>query len=120
MGKVVIEINGRKYTLGCGDGEEERLQRLGQRLDERVKSLANQFGQVGDNQLLVIAGVTMTDELEELRENMETQADALSAEIRKKGEEALADAQKSESTAADALADAARRIERLAERLNED
>jgi len=120
MGKVSLEINGRKYALGCDDGEEERLERLGQRLDERIKTLANQFGQIGDIRLLVMAGITMTDELDELRENLDTQAEALSAEIRKKGEDALAAAQKSESTAADALADAARRIERLAERLNDE
>jgi len=35
MAKVSIQINGRKYALGCDDGEEERLLRLGQRLDER-------------------------------------------------------------------------------------
>jgi cell division protein ZapA len=120
MGKVNLEINGKKLALGCPDGEEERLTFLGQKLDDRIKVLANQFGQLGDFRLMVIAGITMTDELEELQENLESQAEALSSEIRKKGEKALAEAQKSESTAADALADAARRIERLAERLNED
>lgn len=120
MGKVSLEINGRKYALGCDDGEEERLERLGERLDERIKTLANQFGQIGDIRLLVMAGITMTDELDEFRDNLDTQAEALSVEIRKKGEDALAAAQKSESNAADALADAASRIERLAERLNDD
>jgi len=115
MGKVSLEINGRKYALGCDDGEEERLSGLGQKLDERIKTLANH-----DLRLMVMAGITMTDELEELKDNLDVQAEALSAEIRKKGEDALAKAMKSENTAADALADAARRIERMAERLNDD
>jgi len=35
MGKVSLDINGRKYAMGCEDGEEERLLRLGQKLDDR-------------------------------------------------------------------------------------
>jgi len=36
MAKVNLNINGRKYALGCDAGEEERLMRLGQKLDDRV------------------------------------------------------------------------------------
>jgi len=43
MAKVSININGRKYALGCEDGEEERLMRLGQKLDERVNNMADQL-----------------------------------------------------------------------------
>ncbi|MBL4852774.1 MAG: cell division protein ZapA [Robiginitomaculum sp.] len=117
MGKVNLEINGRKYALGCDDGEEERLTRLGQKLDARVRTLADQFGQIGDVRLLVMAGITMTDEMEEMRENLEGKAETATADIRRDSEDALAAAQKSEITAADALADAARRIEKLAEKL---
>jgi len=28
MGRVSLDINGRKYAMGCEDGEEERLFRL--------------------------------------------------------------------------------------------
>jgi len=48
MGKVTLDINGRNYAMGCEDGEEERLLRLGQKLDDRVAEMANQFGQIGD------------------------------------------------------------------------
>jgi len=47
MAKVNFVINGRKYALGCDAGEEERLMRLGQKLDDRVNTMANQFGQIG-------------------------------------------------------------------------
>jgi len=77
MAKVSININGRKYALGCDDGEEERLLRLGQKLDDRITMLANQFGQIGDLRLLVMAGITLTDELEELNENSQEQAEKL-------------------------------------------
>jgi len=126
MAKVNLEINGRKYALGCDDGEEERLTRLGEKLDARVRSLADQFGQIGDVRLLVMAGITMTDEMEEMRENLEGEAESATSELRRETEDALAaaqkleaKAQKSEVSAADALADAAKQIERLAEKLQQ-
>ncbi|HHL43226.1 MAG TPA: cell division protein ZapA [Hellea balneolensis] len=119
MAKVNIDINGRKYALGCDDGEEERLHSLASLLNARIAELANQFGQIGDQRLLVMAGITMIDEIEEMKENLEGQAQALTDEIRKESEESLAEARKTEMTAADALADAARRIEKLAERLSD-
>ena len=117
MAKVNLEINGRKYALGCDEGEEDRLLRLGQKLDARVNALADQFGQIGDVRLLVMAGLGMTDELEELRENAQSEAQTANAEILQESEDALAAAQMSEVSAADALADAARQIERLAAKL---
>jgi len=119
MAKVSLDINGRKYALGCDEGEQERLQALGNAFDERVKTLANQFGQIGDLRLLVMAGISLVDELQEVRGNLDEQAEKMSAEMRRKSEDAVASAQKTETTAADALADAARRIERLAEKLSE-
>jgi len=114
MAKVSININGRKYALGCDDGEEERLLRLGQKLDDRITMLANQFGQIGDLRLLVMAGITLTDELEELNENSQEQAEKL----RKDSEAALITAQHNELRASDSLIDAAQRIEKLAEKLS--
>jgi len=75
MAKVSLNINGRKYALGCDDGEEERLMRLGQKLDDRVNNMANQFGQIGDLRLLVMAGITMLDELEEMNKSVDNEVD---------------------------------------------
>ena len=47
MGKVSLNINGRAYGLGCEDGEEARLTRLGDKLNARVMQMAEQFGQIG-------------------------------------------------------------------------
>ena len=117
MGKVSININGRKYALGCDDGEEERLGGLGQRLDDRITGLANQFGQIGDLRLLVMAGITLLDELEDIEGKAERKAEALAADVRKAGEEAITRAQSQQADAADSLLKAARRIEALTESL---
>ena len=119
MAKVSIDINGRKYALGCDDGEEDRLMRLGQKLDERVKMLANQFGQIGDLRLLVMAGITLSDELDDVTGNISGEAEKMTAQMRKDSEAALAAAKSSEYKATDSLIKAAERIELLAARLAE-
>ena len=119
MARVSININGRKYALGCDDGEEERLGGLGQRLDERITTLANQFGQIGDLRLLVMAGITLLDELEDIEGKAEKKAEALAADVRKAGEEAMSRARTQQSEAADSLLKAARRIEKLTASLAE-
>ena len=119
MAKVSILINGRKYALGCDDGEEERLQRLGQKLDDRLTMLANQFGQIGDLRLMVMAGITMMDELDELQSNVTAQAERMAVDMRKQSENAQKHAVQVEAKAADALNDTAKRIEAMVARLSE-
>ena len=120
MAKVSININGRKYALGCEDGEEERLMRLGQKLDDRVNNMADQFGQIGDLRLMVMAGITMLDELEEMNGAVDAEVDKRVVDLRKESAVALKAATQSESKAADSLLSAAERIERLAARLAGD
>lgn len=117
MAKVSITVNGRKFALGCDEGEQPHLLMLGEKLDKRVQLLANQFGQIGDLRLLLMAGITMMDELEDASSAVDTQAEALASDIRRASEEALSTARKKELTAADSLIEAAQRIERLASRL---
>jgi len=120
MAKVSININGRKYALGCEDGEEERLMRLGQKLDDRVNNMADQFGQIGDLRLMVMAGITMLDELEEMNGAVDAEVNKRVVDLRKESAVALKAATQSESKAADSLLSAAERIERLAARLAGD
>lgn len=117
MGKVSLNINGRRYGMGCEDGEEERLMRLGQKLDDRVNQMANQFGQIGDLRLLVMAGITMLDELEDTSTNIDAQVDARIGDLRKETSRAQAALTRTENKASKDLISAAERIERLAEKL---
>ena len=117
MAKVNITVNGRRYALGCDDGEEERLLVLGQKLDNRVKELANQFGQIGDLRLLVMAGITMMDELEDTDNLVEQKAERLAADIRRASEDAVKASHREKSEALDALMNTAERIEALATKI---
>ncbi len=70
MGQILIALNGRTYRLACGDGQEERLQSLAAHLKSKVDTLAIQFGQVGEERLLLMAGLLVTDELFDARERI--------------------------------------------------
>lgn len=119
MGKVSLNINGRAYGLGCETGEEERLMRLGQKLDERVAQMANQFGQIGDLRLLVMAGITLLDEMEDPASSVEAQVKKRLKTLETETEAATEARKRTEVEAVENLMSAAQRIERLAERLSE-
>ena len=70
MGQVTVTINGRTYRLSCGEGEESRLLELAEHVRVRVEGLAAEFGQVGDERLIVMASLLIADELLEAREQL--------------------------------------------------
>lgn len=63
MAQIAIEINGRSYTVGCNDGEEDRLRGLAKYVDTKVRDLARTAGAVGEARLLLLACLTLADEL---------------------------------------------------------
>lgn len=78
MAQVDVTINGRVYSIACGDGEEAHLLDLGRTVDERVSELSAAVGQIGDSRLLVMASLLIADQLSEARRQIETlQAAAL-------------------------------------------
>jgi cell division protein ZapA len=63
LAQVSVTINGRKYQIACEDGQEAHLVRLASYVDSRIGELVASVGQVGDAQLLVMAGLLIADEL---------------------------------------------------------
>lgn len=70
MGQVTVTVNGRTYRLRCGDGEEPRLIELATHISNRIDGLAAEFGQVGDERLLLMAALLVADELWDMRERL--------------------------------------------------
>ena len=68
MASVEVSINGRFYRIACEDGQEQRLIRLAGSVDEKVSSLVEQVGQVGDTRLLVMASLLIADELDDAKQ----------------------------------------------------
>lgn len=71
MAQVEIKINGRDYRIACEDGQESHLSSLAKCLDGKVGELVKEVGQIGDTSLMVMAGLLVTDELSDLREEIE-------------------------------------------------
>ena len=75
MGQVRVQVNGRSYPITCEDGEEDHLRQLGGYLDAIVKGLTDKLGsgmgQISDTHLLVMASLTIADELSDTYKKIE-------------------------------------------------
>ena len=109
MGQVTVVLNGRTYRLECGEGEENHLIALAEYLGTHVEDMKRKFGQVGDDRLILMASLLVTDELWELRREMEALKATLATARR--------DRSVADETAKSAKADLAGRIEAVADRL---
>lgn len=67
MGQVAVTLNGRTYSLRCGEGEEARLQALASYVAKKIDHLVAEFGQAGDDRLTVMAALLIADELFDAR-----------------------------------------------------
>lgn len=67
MGHVAVTLNRRTYRLQCGDGDEPRLLALSAHVRSKLEALIAEFGQVGDDRLLMLAALQIADELWDAR-----------------------------------------------------
>ncbi len=65
MAQVNLTVNGRVYRIACEDGEEDHVAQLGERFEEAINELRGAMGEIGDQRLMVMAGILMTDRLDD-------------------------------------------------------
>jgi cell division protein ZapA len=117
MTQVTVTIAGRVYRMACNEGEEAHLQGLARMIDERIETLKQGFGEIGDQRLTIMAAITVADELaEERRRNAELEVELINMREHNVGE--LSSQEEWADRLADSLSDAAGRIERIAHGLN--
>ncbi len=117
MSQISVTINGRVYRMACDDGQEEHLSRLARDLDARIARLRESFGEIGDTRLTVMAGLMVADELVEAKRQIKAREQEI-AEM-KESRLAIGDRiEASELAVAEAIGEAAERIEQLAHSLN--
>ncbi len=98
--------------MACDEGQEDHLVRLAYDIDTRITQLRSAFGEIGDQRLVVMAAITISDELAEARNRIR----ALESDIegqRDARASALARIEASELEVARAIEDVAERIEQL-------
>jgi cell division protein ZapA len=118
MSHVSVTIHGRQYRMACEDGQEDHLMRLARDLDQRIEQLKTSFGAIGDMRLIVMAALTLGDELSEAAKRLRRLEEELSAlqDARVASSER---AQAMQIAVANALNSASERIESVTRSLNQ-
>jgi cell division protein ZapA len=79
MNHIDVTINGRKYRMACEDGQEVRLLKLAESFESRIQNLRGKFGEIGDARLVVMAAITVADDLAEMGKRVRQLEDELAA-----------------------------------------
>ena len=116
MPHVTVSINGKTYRMACEEGQEEHLLGLAERLNSYVANLKGAFGEIGDQRLTVMAGITIIDELQEAYRRIRS-LEADIETLRASRDEALGKAYSAESELARQISAIAGRIEAIGGRL---
>jgi cell division protein ZapA len=119
MAHVNVSINNRQYRMACEDGQEAHLLRLAKDLDLRIEELRGRFGQIGDTRLIVMAAITIADELSEAGKRTR-QLEADLAGVHHAGAASIERSKATQAAIAAALNSAAERIERVTKTLNQE
>ena len=117
MGQVSVSINGRQYRMACEEGQEVQLLRLAESLESRIGTLRGKFGEIGDARLIVMAALTVCDELLDAGQRIRGLEQELAA-LRNVRSVATERARATQAAVANALNSAADRIEKTTQVLN--
>ena len=117
MNFVNVNVGGRQYRLACEEGQEQRLAKLATSLEDLVGQLRAKFGEVGDQRLIVMAALTLADELIDAKQKVRS----LESEVAEMVDARATYVERSKITqeaVAAALNAASERIEKMAQVLN--
>jgi cell division protein ZapA len=110
MGQVAVTVNGRPFKLACDDGQEPRIRRLAQHVDQRIAEFIKTVGQAGEARLLLLAAIAIADELSDANEAL--------AQERSRARAAEGEAATAADAAASSVHGVAQRLEALAARFD--
>jgi cell division protein ZapA len=114
MAELAVMIDGRVYRVACDEGEEVRLGDLAQLVDAKISALRQRFGEIGDQRLIIMAAITLADEWAEANARLRE----LEAELARLKAPSTPVPDWVEQVAV-SLSEAARRIEQVAQDLND-
>ena len=117
MSHINVTINGRQYRMACEEGQELRLLKLAENLEQRITNLRGKFGEIGDARLTVMAALTVCDELIDANQRVQALEQELEG-LRSVRNQSTDRARATQAAVAKALNAAAERIERTTQVLN--
>ena len=71
MAQVAISFNKRTYRFECADADIERLEKVADYLKTRLDDLIREHGVIGDERLVLMAALTLADELFDARADID-------------------------------------------------
>lgn len=119
MPSVSVTINGKNYRMACDEGQEAHLEMLAEKLDSYVSGLKGTFGDIGDQRLVVMAGIMVTDEMMELSKRIE-KLEASLADAKSQTDLQSRHRQDDDDALARALTQAAEKIEAINRKLSDN
>lgn len=118
MPEVTVDVAGRSYRLGCGEGEEQHLRALAARVDGEAARLGA-TGHLPEGRLMLMSALMLADRLSEA-EQAAAAAERRAAEAERKAREGGQTDPEREGEIAASLEALAARVETLAGRLDGD
>ncbi|MBY3176088.1 cell division protein ZapA [Rhizobium leguminosarum] len=117
MAQVTVTIDGKAYRMACEEGQEDHLTDLANRFDRYVGHLKDQFGEIGDLRITVMAGIMVVDEISELTRRVAGLESELES-LRGNRDTVLAATVRTEENLAAALSEVSSRIRGITDKLN--
>ena len=117
MAQVNLTVNGRVYRLACEDGEEEHVNELGARFNAAIDELRGALGEIGDQRLMGMAGILMTDRLDDAERRLK-RAEQDIRELKESRLDAASRFEGLEENFVGSLENVADRIERIVDSLS--
>jgi cell division protein ZapA len=118
MPQVNVTINGRQYRMSCDEGQQQQLLTLCDDLNRRIADLTDKFGGMGDARLILMAALSVADELADMQDRVRRLEQQLGT-MRNARSVADGKTQANHAVVVDAFNAAAERIEQLSKRLNQ-
>ena len=105
MAQVAITFNKRTFRFQCAEDDAGRLEQLANYLKGKLDTLMLEHGTVGDERLMLMAALTVADELFDARADIDELLDGETGKLKDVVER---EAQRANSGSADAKAKTAR------------
>jgi cell division protein ZapA len=71
VAQVAINLNRRTYRFACDESEVGRLEEIADYLKSKVEALTEEHGTIGDERLILMAALTVVDELFDARADVD-------------------------------------------------
>jgi cell division protein ZapA len=117
MAQVTVTIDGKAYRMACEEGQEDHLTDLATRFDRYVGHLKDQFGEIGDLRITVMAGIMIMDEISELTRRVASLEDELKS-LRSNRDTVLAATSRTEESIAAAIVEVSSQLRGITDKLN--